>query len=136
MTHHRKCLHTAGITWQTLWLPITQDSSFSAGHVLLPHSSHTTAYKPLHAHAAGITWQTLWLPITQDSSFSAGHVLLLLALDIPFYAAVTWYLDKVGVSAMFACVQSSVVHLWVCWGWVGEAGGGLALDIPVYAAFT
>ncbi|KIY93955.1 ATP-binding cassette sub-family A member 7 [Monoraphidium neglectum] len=42
-----------------------------------------------------ISWATLWLPITQDSSFSAGHVLLLLAADVPLYAALTWYLDKV-----------------------------------------
>jgi hypothetical protein len=45
---------------------------------------------------SGISWATLWLPITQDSSFSAGHVLLLLAADVPLYAALTSYLDKVG----------------------------------------
>ncbi|KAI8469139.1 MAG: hypothetical protein J3K34DRAFT_522412 [Monoraphidium minutum] len=43
----------------------------------------------------GVTWRTLWLPVTQDSPFSAGHVLLALALDVPLWAAATWYLDKV-----------------------------------------
>ncbi|GBF94218.1 hypothetical protein Rsub_06488 [Raphidocelis subcapitata] len=45
--------------------------------------------------AEGITWRTLWLPVTQNSSFCAGHVLLLLAADVPLYAAAAWYLEKV-----------------------------------------
>ena len=44
--------------------------------------------------AAGVTPTTLWLPVTQDSSFSAGHALLMLALDVPLFGLLTWYLDR------------------------------------------
>jgi hypothetical protein len=57
--------------------------------------------------AAGVTLETLWLPVTQGSSFCVGSVLLLLAADVLLFAALTWYSDKVCVTAC-RCNPASV----------------------------
>lgn len=65
-------------------LPPSAVSLFS--HVLLKQESI----------GAGLTWSSLWQVVTVEGQFRGMTVLGALALDVLLYAALTWYLDKVG----------------------------------------
>jgi hypothetical protein len=88
-------------------IPVHGSEARTPTRHLVPRPTRTNqstprARRPPRAPAAraGVTWRTLWLPVTQDSSFCAAHVLMLLAADVPLYAAAAWYLEKAGREAL------------------------------------
>ena len=50
----------------------------------------------------GVTWAALGQAVTPQYAFSASTILRMLALDVALYAALAWYLDKVGARAGFS----------------------------------
>ena len=65
---------------------------------LLPPSAvslFATVLLKLEGSQRGVRWATLGLATTSQYPFSAATVFTMLAFDILFYGALTWYLDRV-----------------------------------------
>lgn len=82
---------------------------------LLPPSAvslFATVLLKLEGSQRGVRWGTLRLAVTSQFPFSAATVFSVLAFDVLFYGALTWYLDRVSMPSS-SCAPSYCSAGWL-----------------------